>query len=197
MREWRTTAPSTCEAFSSGNSRSATATALTTRSFSDGASSGRRAFRSLRRAAAATMSISAESTKCGIVAFDSTIRRAIVCCLAVSATVSETPLSNPVGLAAGGAAGAWAAARRTSARMIRPPGPVPRRSSRATSSSAAVRRATGVARCLPGFSATAGGTAAADAAAPALSPGNRRRAITAPSAAAPPFSTSLPSVSAS
>ena len=97
------------------------------------------------------MSTSAETVKNGIVVADSTIRRAIVACVAVSSTMLRLASAAGCGCRAGEpepAAELW-----TSSRVIRPPGPVPAMPWSETPSSTAVRRATGV----------ASGTRAADA----------------------------------
>ena len=58
-----------------------------------GASSGERRLSSERSATHRSMSISACSEKSGIVAFDSAIRRAIVCWVRVSSTTVVSPLA--------------------------------------------------------------------------------------------------------
>ena len=96
-----------------------------------------------RSAAISDMSTSAETVKTGIVVADSTIRRAIVACVAVSSTMRASPSAGGRGLLRRRpepAAAFW-----TSSRVIRPPGPVPAMPWSETPSSTAVRRATGVA----------------------------------------------------
>ena len=118
-----------------------------------------------RAATARDMSISAESWKCGAVAFDSAIRRATVCWSFVSSSWVTAPLAvsgrsrAPAVGAAGVAAGAatWAAAgaglaaiaRSTSALTMRPPGPEPESAARSSPFSLAIRRASGEAFTRP------------------------------------------------
>ena len=92
--------------------------------------------------------MSVETVKNGIVVADSTIRRAIVACVAVSSSTRVSPFPRAICC---GCAPVSAAAFCTSSRVIRPPGPVPTRPWSETPSSTAVRLATGVAfgRCAP------------------------------------------------
>ena len=76
-----------------GNSRSASADALTTKSLNDGAGlSPAAALSCLRNSTAASMSTSQVTTKSGAVALDSAIRRAIVCCNRESSSNVVSPL---------------------------------------------------------------------------------------------------------
>ena len=132
------------------------------------------------------MSISAESWKCGAVAFDSAIRRATVCWSFVRSWWVTAPLavsgrSRAPGWARRGrpaapparpepppARGPAAIARSTSALTIRPPGPEPESAARSSPFSLAIRRARGEALTLPSPLGRAG--AGASAAAPARGP---------------------------
>ena len=100
------------------------------------------------------MSTTACRVKSGIVALDSAIRRAIVCCARVSSTVVVSPfaVATPSAGAAGAGGGAGAPAAReaagapapcTSAFTIRPPGPWPLSARRSTPLSRAIRLARG------------------------------------------------------
>ena len=130
-------------------SRSASALAFTTMSLYVGASAWPMRFSSVRSATHASMSTSACSAKSGIVAFDSAIRRAIVCCVRVSSTVVVSPLAV---VTSGRRCGGWAppaeeagpaSAPTTSALTILPLGPLPVSVLKSMSFSRAIRRATG------------------------------------------------------
>ncbi len=99
-----------------------------------------------------SMSTSLCSVKSGIVAFDSAIRRAIVCCMRDSATVVVWPLAVITSSGPGAPVGAAARAPPplsaltpacTSTFTIRPPGPLPLSARRSTPVSRAIRRARG------------------------------------------------------
>ena len=114
-----------------------------------------RRFSSARSVTHASMSTSIWSVKSGIVAFDSAIRRAIVCWVRVSSTTVVSPLAvatprgRPPGAAPVRRAGAASAGRAgrlapsTSALTIRPPGPLPVSARRSTPLSRAIRLASG------------------------------------------------------
>ena len=155
-----------------GNSVSASAAALTTKSLNDGAGcSPAAALSCLRSSTASSMSTSTLRTNSGAVAFDSAIRRATVCCRRVSswrlgrrrgrsapsptdrAGRAGAPPSRAPPPSAGASVGAAprppAAPRRppaasTSAFTIRPPGPVPSSAASSRPISRAIRRATGL-----------------------------------------------------
>ena len=131
------------------------------------------------------MSTSMDSVKCGIVALDSAIRRAMSCWMREGSCVVTSPLAVPVSAGApalgasasasagalrlGGASGSavpacacgWAAppdaAASTSALTIRPPGPVPSSAERSMPCSRAMRRATGDAFGSPAVTVGRGG----------------------------------------
>ena len=139
-REYVSMRPSTYEALNRGSSRSVLATALTTKSLSDGTSSP--PSRAPRRSATISeTSTSAAAVRTGVVVADSVIRRAIVASVGVSSRVVTSPF--PAVSRVSGAAASEPAAALTSSTVTRPPGPVPAMPWSETPSSTATRLATG------------------------------------------------------
>ena len=111
--------PSSYVAFSAGNSRSASATARTTRSLNDGERVDRGGAPAPRAVgAAASMSTSASSVNSGIDARDSAMRRAIVRCVAVSSTGIACPRPGAPSAPAPGTSARDDAAARARARDV-------------------------------------------------------------------------------